>query len=91
MNVLIVTKCFGLKNHLIHLICAMGVRKKGGRELMTAYQNNFLIEVEEYFGALLTDNGLTNDQALVLVKKQYGEHGHEYVCDLIKKEEEYEH
>ena len=53
---------------------------------MTAYQNNFLIEVEEYFGALLTDDGLTNDQALVLVKKQYGEHGHEYVCDLIKKE-----
>ena len=58
---------------------------------MTAYQNNFLIEVEEYFGALLTDDGLTNDQALVLVKKQYGEHGHEYVCDLIKKEEQYEH
>jgi len=58
---------------------------------MTAYQNNFLIEVEEYFGALLTDDGLTNDQALELVKKQYGEHGHEHVCDLIKKEEEYEH
>lgn len=54
---------------------------------MTAYQNNFLIEVEEYFGALLTDDGLTNDQALVLVKNQYGEHGHEHVCDLIKTEE----
>ena len=54
---------------------------------MTAYQNNFLIEVEEYFGALLTDNGLTNKQALALVKKQYGEHGHEYVSDLIKNEE----
>tara|TARA_R100001163_G_scaffold65187_1_gene61515 strand:+ start:1095 stop:1304 length:210 start_codon:yes stop_codon:yes gene_type:complete len=69
----------------------MSVKKKERGELMTAYQNNFLIEVEEYFGALLTDDGLTNDQALVLVKKQYGEHGHEYVCDLIKKEEEYEH
>tara|TARA_R100000234_G_C5002307_1_gene180895 strand:+ start:2040 stop:2255 length:216 start_codon:yes stop_codon:yes gene_type:complete len=66
-------------------------KKREGRELMTAYQNNFLIEVEEYFGALLTDDGLTNDQALVLVKKQYGEHGHEYVCDLIKKEEQYEY
>mgnify|MGYP003133724405 FL=1 len=55
---------------------------------MTAYQNNFLIEVEEYFGALLTNDGLTNKQALVLVKKKYGEHGHEYVSDLIKNEEQ---
>ena len=55
---------------------------------MAAYQNNFLIEVEEYFGALLTNDGLTNKQALDLVKKQYGEHGHEYVSDLIKNEEQ---
>ena len=55
---------------------------------MTAYQNNLLIEVEEYFGSLLNDEGLTNKQALKLVKKNYGEHGHEYVCDLIKAEEQ---
>ena len=58
---------------------------------MTAYQNNLLIEVEEYFGSLLTDEGKTNKQALVLVKEKFGEHGHEYVSDLIKKEEQYEH
>ena len=54
---------------------------------MTAYQNNLLIEVEEYFGTLLNNDGLTNKQALALVKKNYGEHGHEHVCDLIKAEE----
>ena len=48
---------------------------------MTAYQNNLLIEVEEYFGSLLTDEGKTNKQALILVRKKFGEHGHEYVCD----------
>ena len=45
---------------------------------MTAYQNNLLIEVEEYFGSLLTDEGKTNKQALDLVKKRFGEHGHNY-------------
>jgi len=54
---------------------------------MTAYQNNLLIEVEEYFGSLLNDEGKTNKQALVLVKEKFGEHGHEYVSDLIKEEE----
>ena len=54
---------------------------------MTAYQNNLLIEVEEYFGSLLTDEGKTNKQALILVRKKFGEHGHEHVSDLIKQEE----
>ncbi len=54
---------------------------------MTAYQNNLLIEVEEYFGSLLTDEGKTNKQALILVKEKFGEHGHEHVSDLIKQEE----
>tara|TARA_R100001163_G_C4886087_1_gene81221 strand:+ start:202 stop:399 length:198 start_codon:yes stop_codon:yes gene_type:complete len=54
---------------------------------MTAYQNNLLIEVEQYFGTLLNDEGKTNKQALVLVKKMYGNNGHEHICDLIKSEE----
>ena len=54
---------------------------------MTAYQNNLLIEVEEYFGSLLNDEGKTNKQALILVKEKFGEHGHEHVSDLIKQEE----
>ena len=54
---------------------------------MTAYQNNLLIEVEEYFGSLLTDEGKTNKQALILVREKFGEHGHEHVSDLIKQEE----
>tara|TARA_R100001460_G_scaffold24459_1_gene49124 strand:- start:5577 stop:5777 length:201 start_codon:yes stop_codon:yes gene_type:complete len=55
---------------------------------MTAYQNNHLIELEEYFGGLINDDGLTNKQALVKVKETYGEHGHEYIADVIKKEEQ---
>ena len=42
---------------------------------MAAYQNNFLIEIEEYYGSLLNDDGLTNQQALGKVKETYGEHG----------------
>ena len=55
---------------------------------MTAYQNNYLIELEEYFGGLINDDGLTNKQALAKVKETYGEHGHEYIADIIKKEEQ---
>ena len=55
---------------------------------MTAYQNNYLIELEEYFGGLINDDGLTNKQALAKVKETYGEHGHEYISDVIKKEEQ---
>ena len=55
---------------------------------MTAYQNNHLIELEEYFGGLINDDGLTNKQALTKVKETYGEHGHEYISDVIKKEEQ---
>ena len=55
---------------------------------MTAYQNNHLIELEEYFGGLINDDGLTNKQALAKVKETYGEHGHEYISDVIKKEEQ---
>jgi len=55
---------------------------------MTAYQNNHLVEIEEYYGSLLNDDGLTNQQALGKVKETYGEHGHEYVEDLIRQQEQ---
>ena len=41
---------------------------------MTAYQNNHLVEIEEYYGSLLNDDGLTNQQALGKVKETYGAH-----------------
>tara|TARA_R100001082_G_C4313664_1_gene137939 strand:+ start:117 stop:353 length:237 start_codon:yes stop_codon:yes gene_type:complete len=55
---------------------------------MTAYQNNHLVEIEEYYGSLLNDDGLTNQQALGKVKETYGEHGHEYIEDLIRQQEQ---
>ena len=51
---------------------------------MTAYQNNVLIEVEEYFGSLLTDEGKTNKQALILSKKNLV-HMVTNVIDLLNK------
>jgi hypothetical protein len=60
--------------------------KKQKENKMSRYKD-VLIEIEEFYGSLLNDDGLTNQQALVKVKENYGQHGHEYVSDLIKEQE----
>ena len=46
---------------------------------------NFLMEVEDYFYDLLTNEGLTNDQALAFVETKYGSLGKEHCCEMIKE------
>lgn len=53
---------------------------------MTRYQNSQMIEVEEDFFSYLTNDGMTNEQAIVKIKEQHGDHWEEYIRDVIEKE-----
>tara|TARA_R100001126_G_C4826276_1_gene149412 strand:- start:209 stop:406 length:198 start_codon:yes stop_codon:yes gene_type:complete len=53
---------------------------------MTRYQNSKMIEVEQEFYEYLNDDGMTNEQAIVKIKEQHGEHWEEYIRDVLKKE-----
>ena len=53
---------------------------------MTRYQNDKMIEVEQEFYEYLNDDGMTNEQAIVKIKEQHGEHWEEYIRDVLKKE-----
>ena len=57
---------------------------------MSRYKD-MMIGVMEDFYSYLNDDGMTNEQAIVKIKKSYGEHWEEFVRDEIKREEqEYE-
>jgi len=43
------------------------------------------IEVEEKFGAYLTNDGMTNQQALNAISKEYGT-SHAFACATLLKE-----
>lgn len=45
-----------------------------------------MIEVEEDFFSYLTNDGMTNEQAIVKIKEQHGDHWEEYIRDVIEKE-----
>ena len=45
-----------------------------------------MIEVEQEFYEYLNDDGMTNEQAIVKIKEQHGEHWEEYIRDVLKKE-----
>ena len=53
---------------------------------MTRYQNSKMIEVEQEFYEYLNDDGMTNEQAIVKIKEEHGEHWEEYIRDVLKKE-----
>ena len=53
---------------------------------MTRFQNSKMIEVEQEFYEYLNDDGMTNEQAIVKIKEQHGEHWEEYIRDVLKKE-----
>lgn len=53
---------------------------------MTRYQNSKMIEVEQEFYEYLNDDGMTNEQAIVKIKEQHGEHWEEYIRDVLDKE-----
>ena len=53
---------------------------------MTRYQNSKMIEVEQEFYEYLNDDGMTNEQAIVKIKEQHGEHWEEYIRDVLNKE-----
>ena len=53
---------------------------------MTRYQKDKMIEVEQEFYEYLNDDGMTNEQAIVKIKEQHGEHWEEYIRDVLKKE-----
>jgi len=51
---------------------------------MSRYKDQ-CIEVEEKFGAYLTNDGMTNQQALVAISKEYGV-AHRFACETLLKE-----
>jgi len=53
---------------------------------MTRYQNSKMIEVEQEFYEYLNDDGMTNEQAIVKIREEHGEHWEEYIRDVLKKE-----
>lgn len=53
---------------------------------MTRYQNSQMIEVEEEFYGYLNNDGMTNEQAIVKIKENHGEHWEEYIRDVLAKE-----
>jgi len=53
---------------------------------MTRYQNSKMIEVEQEFYEYLNDDGMTNEQAIVKIKEEHGEHWEEYIRDVLDKE-----
>ena len=53
---------------------------------MTRFQNSKMIEVEQEFYEYLNDDGMTNEQAIVKIKEEHGEHWEEYIRDVLDKE-----
>tara|TARA_R100000315_G_C5131718_1_gene75283 strand:+ start:248 stop:445 length:198 start_codon:yes stop_codon:yes gene_type:complete len=53
---------------------------------MTRYQNSKMIEVEQEFYEYLNDDGMTNEQAIVKIREEHGEHWEEYIRDVLDKE-----
>lgn len=53
---------------------------------MTRFQNSKMIEVEQEFYEYLNDDGMTNEQAIVKIKEEHGEHWEEYIRDVLNKE-----
>ena len=53
---------------------------------MTRFQNSKMIEVEQEFYEYLNDDGMTNEQAIVKIREEHGEHWEEYIRDVLKKE-----
>ena len=51
---------------------------------MSRYKDQ-CIEVEEKFGAYLTNDGMTNQQALSAISKEYGT-SHAFACATLLKE-----
>lgn len=51
---------------------------------MSRYKDQ-CIEVEEKFGAYLTNDGMTNQQALVAISKEYGI-AHRFACETLLQE-----
>ena len=51
---------------------------------MSKYKDR-CIEVEEKFGAYLTNDGMTNQQALNAISKEYGT-SHAFACATLLKE-----
>tara|TARA_R100000353_G_scaffold77952_1_gene58905 strand:+ start:340 stop:513 length:174 start_codon:yes stop_codon:yes gene_type:complete len=45
-----------------------------------------MIEVEQEFYEYLNDDGMTNEQAIVKIKEEHGEHWEEYIRDVLDKE-----
>tara|TARA_A100000172_G_scaffold74991_1_gene57463 strand:- start:237 stop:419 length:183 start_codon:yes stop_codon:yes gene_type:complete len=57
---------------------------------MSRYKDKMMGVMQEFY-SYLTDDSMTNDQAIVRIKEDHGEHWVEYVRDEIKNEEaEYE-
>ena len=54
-------------------------------------QKDQMMGIMQEFYSYLTDDSMTNDQAIARIKEDHGEHWGEYVRDEIKNEEaEYE-
>ena len=51
---------------------------------MTRYKDQ-CIEVEEKFGAYLTNDGMTNQQAIIAIAKEYGP-SHAFACATLVEE-----
>ena len=45
-----------------------------------------MIEVEQEFYEYLNDDGMTNEQAIVKIREEHGEHWEEYIRDVLDKE-----
>lgn len=54
---------------------------------MTRYKDQMIGVMEEFY-SYLNDDGMTNEQAIVKIKQNHGEHWEEFVRDEIKREEQ---
>ena len=57
---------------------------------MANLQNNKLIDVEQHFWDLLNDYGMTNDQALNVIKEKHGSIGYDHALSLINEQDDEE-
>ena len=73
-------------SHLKKKIFVKDVKEKA----MSNLQNNYLIDVEQYFWDLLNDYGKTNDQALKIIEHKHGSLGHDHALNLIQEQEDEE-
>ena len=57
---------------------------------MAKLQNSELIGVEQHFWDLLNDYGMTNDQALNVIKEKHGSIGYDHALSLINEQDDEE-